>query len=114
MALAGGETGSEEVGHGAFPRPFRNGVIPRAECLRLLAGQTVGRLGFVVHGRPMVLPVNYVLVGDLIVFRTGEGWLAESLRDAVVPTWLPRAGNRYVCIKPRLISGRRLPAASDS
>ena len=48
-------------------------VIPRKECLLLLAGQKVGRLGFVVDGQPMVLPVNYAVGGDVIVFRTGEG-----------------------------------------
>ena len=48
-------------------------VIPRKECLILLAGQQVGRLGFVVEGQPMVLPVNYALHGDVVMFRTGDG-----------------------------------------
>lgn len=48
-------------------------IIPRKECLLLLAGQKVGRLGFVVDGQPMVLPVNYAVQGDIVVFRTGEG-----------------------------------------
>ncbi len=48
-------------------------IIPRKECLLLLAGQKVGRLGFVVDGQPMVLPVNYAIHGDIVVFRTGEG-----------------------------------------
>ena len=48
-------------------------IIPRKECLLLLAGQKVGRLGFVVDGQPMVLPVNYAIQGDVVVFRTGEG-----------------------------------------
>ena len=34
-------------------------IIPRQECLRLLAGQKVGRLGFVVGDQPMIMPVNY-------------------------------------------------------
>ncbi len=48
-------------------------IIPRRDCLRLLAGQRIGRLGFVVDGQPMVLPVNYTLQGSSVVFRTGEG-----------------------------------------
>ena len=48
-------------------------IIPRAECLRLLATQPVGRLGFVVGDQPMVLPVNFATQGDVVVFRTGEG-----------------------------------------
>ena len=102
-----------------------------------------------------MLPVNYVVVGDVVVFRTGEGlkldtvplanvafevdqvdagtqsgwsivvqgvaeeitddgWLAESLRHAVLHTWLPKRADHYVRIRPRLISGRRLPVASDT
>ena len=44
-----------------------------AECLRLLASTTIGRVGFVVDGRPIVLPVNYAVDGRTVVFRTGEG-----------------------------------------
>lgn len=48
-------------------------IIDRGECLALLAGDVVGRIGIVVHGAPLVLPVNYVLDGEAIVFRTGPG-----------------------------------------
>jgi len=48
-------------------------VLDEAECLRLLASTTVGRVGFVVDERPIVLPVNYALDGRTVVFRTGEG-----------------------------------------
>lgn len=47
--------------------------LEEAECLQLLAGRSVGRLGFVVQQRPIVLPVNYALDGRTVVFRTGEG-----------------------------------------
>jgi len=47
--------------------------LDEAECLRLLASTTVGRVGFVVDGRPIVLPVNFAVDGRTIVFRTGEG-----------------------------------------
>jgi len=59
-------------------------IIPRQECLRLLAGQTVGRLGFVVGDQPMIMPVNYALVGDIVVFRTGEGPKLDGSRQAKV------------------------------
>lgn len=48
-------------------------VIDRSECLELLAADVVGRIGIVVHGAPLVLPVNYVLDGEAVVFRTGPG-----------------------------------------
>jgi uncharacterized protein len=59
-------------------------VISRRECLALLAGQKVGRLGFVVGGQPMVLPVNYAVDGDVVVFRTGEGSKLEAAHGAKV------------------------------
>ena len=59
-------------------------IIPRQECLRLLAGQQVGRLGFVVGDQPMIMPVNYALVGDVVVFRTGEGAKLDGSRQAKV------------------------------
>jgi len=43
------------------------------ECRRLLATQQVGRLGFISDGRPDVLPVNYLLDGDAVVFATSPG-----------------------------------------
>jgi uncharacterized protein len=59
-------------------------IIPRKECLRLLAGHTVGRLGFVVGDQPMVLPVNYGIEGDIVVFRTDEGSKLEAALGAKV------------------------------
>ncbi|HEX4868543.1 MAG TPA: pyridoxamine 5'-phosphate oxidase family protein [Acidimicrobiales bacterium] len=53
----------------------RNGleVLDRAECLRLLAGASLGRLGVTSGALPTVLPVNFRLVDDRVVFRTGVG-----------------------------------------
>lgn len=48
-------------------------IIPRRECLALLADRRVGRLAFLMGDQPMVLPVNYGIQGDVVVFRTGEG-----------------------------------------
>lgn len=48
-------------------------ILGRQECLRLLASRKVGRLGFVVDDQPLVLPVNYALVRDIVVFRTAGG-----------------------------------------
>jgi len=46
-------------------------IIPREECLRLLGGQSVGRLGFVSWDQPMILPVNYAVSG-VVVFRVAR------------------------------------------
>ena len=42
------------------------------ECFRLLAAQHLGRVGLIVAGQPMVLPVNYALLGHTVVFRTAR------------------------------------------
>lgn len=51
----------------------RIAVIGRDECLDLLAGEVIGRLATVTFGAPHVVPVNYVLDGESIVFRTDPG-----------------------------------------
>jgi uncharacterized protein len=48
-------------------------VLAQDECLRLLNKQGVGRVAVVAGGRPMIFPVNYVVDGRTIVFRTDEG-----------------------------------------
>lgn len=44
-----------------------------ASASTFLALARVGRVGLVVHGQPEILPVNYALDGDAILFRTAEG-----------------------------------------
>jgi nitroimidazol reductase NimA-like FMN-containing flavoprotein (pyridoxamine 5'-phosphate oxidase superfamily) len=54
----------------------RGGVIEdldETECLRLVAGQEVGRIAYNGRYGPMVLPVNYRLFEGSIVFRTTQG-----------------------------------------
>ncbi|HEX4905274.1 MAG TPA: pyridoxamine 5'-phosphate oxidase family protein, partial [Acidimicrobiales bacterium] len=53
----------------------RNGleVLDRDECLRLLAQATLGRVGVTIGALPCVVPVNYRIVGDEVVIRTGAG-----------------------------------------
>jgi len=65
----------------------RNGlvVLDDAECLRLLAGATLGRIGVTTGALPAVLPVNFWFDGEHILFRTGPGTkLAAATQDAVV------------------------------
>ncbi len=48
-------------------------VLSEAECRRLLAEQEIGRVAFLDDEFPVVLPVNFVVDGDLIAFRTELG-----------------------------------------
>ena len=54
--------------------------IPEKECLELLRGESIGRLAVVDGFHPFVAPVNYVMAGDHVVFRSGEGSKLEILR----------------------------------
>lgn len=57
--------------------------LSRAECLSRLADDVVGRLAVMDGGTPVILPVNYALDGDSIVFRTGKGLkLQVAMRSA--------------------------------
>jgi uncharacterized protein len=59
--------------------------IEREECLRLLRDEAyVGRLAFVLDGRPMVLPVNYLADRESVVFSTVAGTKLAAVRDAPV------------------------------
>ena len=59
--------------------------LERDECLALLAAKTVGRVVFTDRALPAIQPVNYLLDGEEIVFRTGPGdKLAAATRNAVV------------------------------
>ena len=44
--------------------------LDRAESLRLLAAKKVGRLGFLHEGAPMIMPMNFALDDERIIFRT--------------------------------------------
>ena len=59
-------------------------VLPRAECMNLLATASVGRVGLLVAGRPEILPVNFALDGETVLFRTAEGTVLDQASLSVV------------------------------
>jgi nitroimidazol reductase NimA-like FMN-containing flavoprotein (pyridoxamine 5'-phosphate oxidase superfamily) len=60
------------------PNDGRLVQLSRDECLRLLATAPVGRVALSMGALPVVLPVNFVLDGESVVFRTGEGTKHEA------------------------------------
>jgi nitroimidazol reductase NimA-like FMN-containing flavoprotein (pyridoxamine 5'-phosphate oxidase superfamily) len=48
-------------------------VLTFDECLRLLASVPVGRVGFITDGELVILPVNHVVDGRDVAFRTARG-----------------------------------------
>jgi nitroimidazol reductase NimA-like FMN-containing flavoprotein (pyridoxamine 5'-phosphate oxidase superfamily) len=58
----------------------RNGleVLPRAECLRLLARTRVGRVVVTDRALPAAFPVNFALLDEDVVFQTTAGSKLEA------------------------------------
>jgi nitroimidazol reductase NimA-like FMN-containing flavoprotein (pyridoxamine 5'-phosphate oxidase superfamily) len=55
-------------------------VLSRDECLSLLASRGVGRIAVAASGAaPMVVPVNYLLDGQVVVFRSGPGSKLQAM-----------------------------------
>lgn len=57
------------------------GVLDLEECLRRLGAAPVGRLAFPLDGEIAVLPVNHVLDGIDICFRTSGGSKIQAAVD---------------------------------
>jgi nitroimidazol reductase NimA-like FMN-containing flavoprotein (pyridoxamine 5'-phosphate oxidase superfamily) len=59
-------------------------VLDEDECVRLIGPGGIGRLVFAGSFDLTVLPVNYVLLGGAILFRTAEaGSVDEDLRTGI-------------------------------
>lgn len=60
-------------------------VLAREECVRLLQTVPIGRVITTMRALPVALPVNFVVAGDSIVFRSRPGSkLYAATRNAVV------------------------------
>jgi nitroimidazol reductase NimA-like FMN-containing flavoprotein (pyridoxamine 5'-phosphate oxidase superfamily) len=59
-------------------------ALDETECLSLIAGGGVGRIGYSSRFGPAVLPVNYALYEGTIVFRTGlHSSMVEDLQTGI-------------------------------
>jgi nitroimidazol reductase NimA-like FMN-containing flavoprotein (pyridoxamine 5'-phosphate oxidase superfamily) len=62
--------------------------LDRDTCLALLPTASIGRVGWVTpDGHAMIMPVNFVLDGETIVFSTGEGAKLDSVHEGRVITF---------------------------
>src|SRR5213079_2103949 len=64
----------------------RNGleVLSRDECLRLLATAHIGRIALSIGALPVVLPVNFCMLDDDLVIRTGPGSKLDAATNHAV------------------------------
>lgn len=60
-------------------------VVDAAECLRLVATRSLGRIGVTISSLPAILPVRYELVDDVVVARLEHGAeLAAAAHHVIV------------------------------
>jgi nitroimidazol reductase NimA-like FMN-containing flavoprotein (pyridoxamine 5'-phosphate oxidase superfamily) len=74
-------------GSGFEPMISVNGMsyLTREECLELLEGTRLGRVSVSIGALPAILPVNYAVSDDAIVFRTAPGTkLSAAVMGSVV------------------------------
>ena len=65
--------------------PGRLTAMPDRECRDLVGSTSVGRVAFVDEEGPVVLPINYTLDGDQVLFRTAaDNTLARHLDGSAV------------------------------
>jgi nitroimidazol reductase NimA-like FMN-containing flavoprotein (pyridoxamine 5'-phosphate oxidase superfamily) len=54
-------------------------ILSFGDCLRLLDSVPVGRIGFFADGEIVILPVNHLVDGQDVIFRTGAGSKLSSV-----------------------------------
>lgn len=59
-------------------------ALGRDDCLVLLGRGFVGRIALLVDGRPEILPVNYAVADDVVVFRTTPGTVLNQAALSIV------------------------------
>jgi nitroimidazol reductase NimA-like FMN-containing flavoprotein (pyridoxamine 5'-phosphate oxidase superfamily) len=58
--------------------------LDEEQCLNLISGSGIGRIGYTSRFGPVILPVNYALQDGAVVFRTAaNGPLDEDLRTGI-------------------------------
>ncbi|MEX0789947.1 MAG: pyridoxamine 5'-phosphate oxidase family protein [Actinomycetota bacterium] len=67
--------------------------ISKQDCLVLLQTKSkLGRVAFIVDGKPIVLPVNYRADDDSVVFCTAEGTKLSALKNGAPAAFEVDAG----------------------
>jgi nitroimidazol reductase NimA-like FMN-containing flavoprotein (pyridoxamine 5'-phosphate oxidase superfamily) len=79
-SLLGAGTGQPPGGAGPFSHPVLQ-TLTAAECHDLLSPGGVGRVAFTTTDGPVVLPVNYAMAGQTVIFRTAPDTLLAGYLD---------------------------------
>jgi len=59
-------------------------VLTPSECLELLAGASVGRVGVSIGALPAILPVHFALLEGSVIFQTSPGSSLDAATNGTV------------------------------
>ena len=82
--LKGEPSGQEHLGRTPAAGGQDLRILSPGECLGLLEPGGVGRVGFTSAGRVVIVPVNFAVAANTIVFRTGPDTLLAAYGNGSV------------------------------
>ncbi|WP_240135735.1 helix-turn-helix domain-containing protein [Streptomyces sp. MUM 178J] len=109
--LAGGSAG-RPPGAASAPRNARLVDLDRDESWELLAGHGVGRIGVTTDEGPAIVPVNYVVAGGAIAFRTAPGAVPSAAAGSEVAFEVDRIDDAQCQGWSVLVTGRAKPVTA--
>ena len=84
-------------------------MLSRQECLSLLRGVDVGRVGLSLNALPVILAVRFILAGDDIVFSSPRATVDAALVGTVVCFEADQPGSGNTHGWSVLVTGRAWP-----
>jgi nitroimidazol reductase NimA-like FMN-containing flavoprotein (pyridoxamine 5'-phosphate oxidase superfamily) len=101
----------QAAGHGGHPVLQ---TLTAAECYELLSSGGVGRVAVTTADGPVVLPVNYALVGHTVIFRTAPDTLLAGYLDCRAGFEVDRLDEALSQGWSVLVTGRAVRVTSEA
>ena len=111
--LLGASTGQPPVQGGASGWPILQ-TLTAAECYDLLSPGGVGRVAFITVDGPAVLPVNYVMMGQTVIFRTAPDTLLAGYLNGPAGFEVDRLDEALSQGGSVLVTGRAVRVTSEA
>jgi nitroimidazol reductase NimA-like FMN-containing flavoprotein (pyridoxamine 5'-phosphate oxidase superfamily) len=89
-------------------------TLTAAECYDLLSPGGVGRVAFTAADGPVVLPVNYAMVGQTVIFRTAPDTLLAGYLDGPAGFEVDRLDEALSRGWSVLVTGRAVRVTSEA
>jgi nitroimidazol reductase NimA-like FMN-containing flavoprotein (pyridoxamine 5'-phosphate oxidase superfamily) len=89
-------------------------TLTAAECYDLLSPGGIGRVVFTAADGPVVLPVNYAMVGQTVIFRTAPDTLLAGYLDGLAGFEVDRLDEALSQGWSVLVTGRAARVTSEA